>query len=247
MLNLPYMPSTYLFLTGASDMAQLDIFNGRSLWAGIGLFKSEPVNTSFSDYGFESNNYLPNSGSIFILQCGIVFFYIFKFALSMILAKRCGKHKAARQIGIWATEKSMRTSFLRAQRKLFMEGYFIISLCVVLTIYGFSPESYSGINLFNLMLAGASAIALVFYPIIGWMRVWANQDSLQAPRVRAMLSPFLSNIRVKNHIALRQNFYFMLRRVLTAAVLVYMSDLPFFQCAILMIISTMSLIFLIAE
>jgi hypothetical protein len=99
---VPYTPTSYLFFAGSSNMAQLDIFNGRSIFAGLGLFKSEPVNVIFSEYGFSSTNYLPNSGSVFILQCGIVFFYIFKFVLSRILAKRCGKNKMARRVGIWA-------------------------------------------------------------------------------------------------------------------------------------------------
>lgn len=99
---VPYTPSAYLFFAKSSQMALLDILQGRSIYAALELFKSEPVNVNFSDYGFSSSNYLPNSGSVFILQCGIVFFYIFKFVISMILAKLCSKNKTARRVGIWA-------------------------------------------------------------------------------------------------------------------------------------------------
>ena len=78
--------------------------------------------------------FLPNSGSIVILQVLIIAFFLFKAILNL-MAVCCSCSKRCRKIGIWADEKDMWLKMKSVERKFFLEAYLSLCVCSVLSLY----------------------------------------------------------------------------------------------------------------
>ena len=81
--------------------------------------------------GYDSNTFILNTGSYFLLFAAIIAFYFIRWILNSLM-RLCPKYKCARQIGIWSYEKSYTRCAWDGIVKLFIESYFLLSLCVAL-------------------------------------------------------------------------------------------------------------------
>ena len=125
---VPYPAETYMFFNGRIFF-KLDLFRGQDLAEKyLNFSDSLPINGKFADFGFESMSFIPNSGSIMIIQVLIVLYFIMK-ALLNLFASCCARSKSCRKIGIWADEKDVLTKMKSVERKFYLEAYLSLAFC----------------------------------------------------------------------------------------------------------------------
>ena len=239
---VPYPAETYMFFNGRIFF-KLDLFRGQDLAEKyLNFSDSLPINGKFADFGFESMSFLPNSGSIMIIQVLIVLYFITK-ALLNVFASCCARSKSCRKIGIWADEKDVLTKMKSVERKFYLEAYLSLAFCSAISIYDLSSflltedlENYDygsyvqkpG-NIVSAIFAIYFSISAILYPIFGSDTVAQYFGSLHRPDLRYELGHFYEGIKTRDMQALKFTTYFTMRRLLTVGLLVGMVSLPFFQ------------------
>jgi hypothetical protein len=133
-------------------------------------------------------------------------------------------------VGIWAYEDSYTNTFAQASAKLFMESYFELFIFTLINIIAMVDSIQLGIlgQFFSTPLEITSSV-LVFiivftffvYPIYGAVSIHKNQGRLHLKKVKVYLSPFLQGLKLNNYHATMYNVYFLLRRFMTAWILVF--------------------------
>ena len=81
--------------------AKMDVLSGEEFFrANFNFTETDPYNYNFEQFGFESMNFIYNSGSFLLIMTGIIAYYFIKF----ILVKVCvvfARFKIMRVIGMW--------------------------------------------------------------------------------------------------------------------------------------------------
>ena len=187
-------------------------------------------------------SFLPNSGSIIIIQILIVVYFFLK-ALINLFASCCAKSKSCRKIGMWADEKDILTKLKSVERKFFLEAYLSLAFCSAISIYQLASffltedlENYDygsyvqepG-NIVSAIFAIYFSFSAILYPILGSDTVAKYFGSLHRPDLRYELGHYYEGIRTRDMQALKFTTYFTLRRIVTVTLLVGMVTLPFFQ------------------
>jgi len=105
----------------------MDLFSVEEYFAEIGMLPTDPYSSKFEEVGFETKNFLINSGSFFI------FFWlsIFEYAgrkLIVFICVRSAKFRVCRRLGMMADNPTLGASLIR----LMMQTYIDIFICSVL-------------------------------------------------------------------------------------------------------------------
>ena len=133
-VSVPYPAESYLFFNGRIFF-KLDLLQGQTLFEKFFKFStSEPVNSKFASYGYDSLNFLPNSGSVIIFQVLIILFFFMKSLINSF-ATCCPRSKSCRKVGMWADERDMIAKMKSVERKFFFEAYLSLSFCVAISLY----------------------------------------------------------------------------------------------------------------
>ena len=66
----------------------------------MNLTESNALNSRFADFGFNSKNFLLNSGSYFEIEAGIIVFFLLKFIV-VRLSVAFSKFRCCRSIGMY--------------------------------------------------------------------------------------------------------------------------------------------------
>ena len=115
----------------------MDILDGQGFYTEWFKFReTTPHSEMFEMMDIENKNFVINSGSFFIIVVGIWLWEIDKAIINTV-AKVFARYKWARKIGLWAYEKSHLKLLWAACRKLFIESYFDLSMCVMLSLLSF--------------------------------------------------------------------------------------------------------------
>ena len=108
LIRIPTPATTFRFFQGCATIAQMDVFDGSTLYATLFTFTdSNALNDSFLMLGICDKNFLLNSGSYFIIMSIIVGTNIFNW-LANSIAKKCSKFRVCRRIGMGRYAESYR-------------------------------------------------------------------------------------------------------------------------------------------
>jgi len=140
-IQVSFPAHTFMFFQACMLFAKMDILSGEDFYnAYFELKETIALNPNFEGYGYDSKSYFLNSGSVFLIQGGLVGFYGTKFVVNKLMGC-CAKNKDARKIGIWADEQQWVYKIMQAEMKLFMESYFEITMCSLISLVGFIEAS----------------------------------------------------------------------------------------------------------
>lgn len=183
-------------------------------------------------------NLLMNSGSYFIISVGLILYYFLKAIINRI-AVHCSRKPMARKIGIWAYEKSYKKTMWQAALKLFIECYFDLTMCVMLSVLSFFELGDEGfMSLFTspkmnksdkmaTVLTLVYSLLIIVVPIWGYIGIKSNLKSLERHRVMDKYGIFYADNRTDTHARAMYNIYFLERRFVAVVILVYGGAWPY--------------------
>lgn len=251
-VNVKLPLNLFIFLRFYVYFAMMDVLQGRLFYKNTLRFKDDtPFNGTFAFFGFYDSNMINHSSSYFLIQASIVCYIVFKILLNK-LAKMLNKNYYARLIGIWAHEDSYSSMFGIASSKLFMESYFELLIFTIINVLSFEGSINAGtfkqfystpLEVVSISLVGAYLLLFLIYPIFGAVLIYMNQENLKYGKVPSQLKPFLEGLKMNNFHSLMYNIYFLIRRIMTAVILVTAQDHPYFQCCCITVLSLLNLLF----
>jgi len=244
-----------VFFITCSFFAALDVLGGGELYENnMDMKETTPVSPQFETYLIPDKNFMINTGSYLLIQAGIMIYFFGLVFINKIATFRPHSERA-RGIGMWAFKPNWGLQMLISTKKLYLESYFDIVLCAFLNalalIESTSPEDFSEFftgrdNLINQFFAAIGLfLTFTFPPYVYWI-IRSKFSRLADKEVREVHGIFYEGIKVDTMNNAQYNTYFMLRRLVTVSVLIFMPSLPFFQCQFLMIFSTINLVYIIS-
>jgi hypothetical protein len=116
----------------------MDVLDGQSLYSKWTFIETAPLNDMFELLDMGDKNFLMNSGSYFIIMfASMVFFLVKKLIEKVAIRFSYNKnpyHSTIRRIGMAVHEKSYLTTFRNASFKLYIECFFDLCLCAILSM-----------------------------------------------------------------------------------------------------------------
>ena len=84
----------------------MDLLDGAGYYSKwFDLRQTKPINDAWEMMDIDNKNFILNSGSYFIIQTGLLVFYLIRFIINS-LAACCPKYKRVQKVGMWAFEES---------------------------------------------------------------------------------------------------------------------------------------------
>ena len=137
--------------------------------------------------------------------------------------------------------------------RYFLESYFEIAIASFINIVEvrsyfigkcvqrrWDNPTYQFSTIFAMIMGGLS----IGFPIIIGVFLLAFKAKLPSPNFKAKFESFYENIDISRKTALLYNVLFILRRLINAAVVIFLMDYPGIQVQILIMISLLLLIYL---
>jgi hypothetical protein len=141
LINVNIPTHLHIYLSICVVFAQMDIFSGEALYEAYLTFKeTKPPSEQFAFFQIGDSNFMMNSGSYFVIQASLVFYYLFAFIVNKICAYSA-KSPVARKVGMFLYEENYWRELVKATYKLFLESYFDLVMCVMLNTFVFFKMS----------------------------------------------------------------------------------------------------------
>ena len=122
--------------------------------------------------------------------------------------------------------------------KLYLESYFDLVICSLINLDAFIvAESYEELKMFFTQSSDDifCSVTTIFYgilmlsfPVFGYMLVKKYQGKFDDDETPEIVGVFMDGVRTDSYHGSMYNIYFLLRRFLTACVLVWVRRFPFF-------------------
>ena len=162
------------------------------------------------------------------------------------------KYQWCRNIGIAVFNRHPTRSFVQGFLKLFMESYFEVIICLALNLYAiinyknpvqgfFNNSNNITCSLFTIFY---SLLAIIF-PVWGTIFLVRNFDNLHLNSIKLDYNFLFSDLKLKHLRQVLFHMLFLLRRLATMSVLVLLSDFPYFQIVILLVLSQIQMMYLL--
>ena len=202
----------------------------------------------FDQFDFGDLNFFMNSGSYFLFLAIIVVMKTSGFIFNK-LATVFARRRVVRKVAMVFYSRNYMLDWWQSTLKLLIESYFDISICSLLNLYAFwlvkddaveIASFFEEDNLFCSIVSIFHTLILVLTPIVGYY-VMKKQN----PNSRDKWLVFYRDHR--NDTLMRALFtvFFLWRRLITAMILIFMEQLPFFQMTFLTIFSFANMWYLI--
>ena len=112
LIRLQIPAHAYLFFQGCMVFAKMDILSGETLFAEYFYFKkTDPYTEALEQFGFETTNFMINSGSFFPILVGVGNWLIFKYLVNRACT-RFYRIKLVRSVGVWSYEANSKMKAL---------------------------------------------------------------------------------------------------------------------------------------
>jgi magnesium-transporting ATPase (P-type) len=201
-------------------------------------------------------NFIYNSGS-FVPFLLIQFVYTLVCWLLHYIATKNFQNKYWRKIGVNLYDKNRGTTLFYAVQKLFLECFLDLYLALVLHLSGFILdtgdngfiESFftdAGDIVCTVIVIVLMTVATV-YPFLCHYIIKHNFKNLKSSRVAAKYRVILEGNKIGTLNKSLCTVYFLYRRLITATVLVVLSDYPYFQMVFLIFLSLGSLAYYVGS
>jgi len=114
----------------------MDIMQGEDLYGdNMDLKETTPVSEQFEAFGVDTKTFMFHSGSYYLIQAGIILYYIVLAIINKVAARKAHLERA-RKIGMWAYQPNWGSLLVIATKKLYLESYFDLALCSILNLVG---------------------------------------------------------------------------------------------------------------
>ena len=129
--------------------------------------KTEPYTSSFEYFGYETKNFLINSGSFNFYLITIIVYTLLKMLVNQVCVY-FARYRTFRNIGVWAYNRYPRQTTQTAIIKLLLEAFFELCICQILAFIGYF-ESDDLMVFFNSFDNVFCTIMTVFTSIVIWL------------------------------------------------------------------------------
>ena len=119
----------------------------------------------------DNKNFMLNSGSYFIIQV----LMLSEFLIKMLIRKICAKFadsKGARAIGAYLYTKNANRRLFNSYVKLFMESYFDLCFCALLSLIAFMEAENKGVFFVGRDNIICSILTVFYLPMLVIFPVW---------------------------------------------------------------------------
>ena len=181
LVNCPFPPHASVFFEGCILFANMDILDGEEIYREKMIMKAtDAYDDNYDRFGIGDQNFIYNSGSYFVIQFGIITYFLLRSLLNSI-AKTYNWIPWCRKMGIKSYENSYTWKTKQGSLKLFLEGYFDLMLCSLLQIIAIytsreNPDDLHGFfegfnNWFCFVLTCFYSVFLIVFPVFGIYKV----------------------------------------------------------------------------
>ena len=230
----------------------MDVFNGEDYFEKIFNFKeTAAIGEKWAFFGMDNSNFVMNSGSYFVIQGGLVVYMIVFFSLNRVCSWNA-KNLTARKIGMFVYEDNYWTGLINGSIKLFLESYFDLVICTSINVTAFVRSK----NLLDFKEFFATrddiicstititySFMILFFPVYCYKYIQSYKGSFK--KMDEIMEIIMEGVNPHNFNASMYTFYFLLRRLMTGVGLVVFVEYPFFQCASLLVFSTVNFIYIV--
>jgi len=135
-----------------------------------------------------------------------------------------------------------------------LESYLDTCFCAFLNsvaFYTFYQEGKidlfydTGPNIWNTSSAAVFFVIAFIYPLWLFLVIKKNFDKLDTKEVSNKYGVFYEGINTQEYHSAQYNTYFMLRRLFTIATIIFMYNYYFYQVQLLIVISTLNMMYLV--
>ena len=193
-----------VFFKALLVIQDMDIFQGGELFSLIDFQETEPYNEHFEQFGIENLNFFINSGSFMIIQVMIPFYILLEIMINK-LALFCRKYKFCRKIGISFFNPRPIRSLWQGFLKFFMESYFDVVICAVLSVHGLINAESKGKNFFDhpqdIVCSSFTifySLAAICFPVWGVVILSRNFKKLGLPGFQGKYYFLYSDVKVNS-------------------------------------------------
>ena len=199
--------------------------------------ETEAVNENFAFFQIPDRNFILNSGSYFVLQVILVAIHVGQITTNFSV-KFLRRYKIARELGIYVYQDDHLKEIGMETLKLYLECYFDLVICSFINIDAFLEAetkeelkkffTQSNDDIFCSTLTIFYGVLVFTFPVFGYMLVRKYQGKFDDDETPEIVSVFMDGVRTDTYHGSMYNIYFLLRRFLTAVVLVWVRRYPFF-------------------
>jgi hypothetical protein len=216
----------------------MDVMRGEEVIDATFRFReTTAVNDQFELFGFGDKNFMLNSGSYLLIVLGLIAYFFTRWVVNK-LAVKFSHHQKARQIGMWAYEPNTLRSMSTAFKKLFLESYFDLLFCTFINVLALQHALQMGLTTalyftrfddrLNTVVTLFHLLSVFIFPVYVAYTILANFDQLDTKKVTETHGIFYDGCHTKTRGQALYNVLFMLRRLLTVLVLIFIREVPFF-------------------
>ena len=153
------------------------------------------------------------------------------------VAVKLARFKFARRVGMYFSEGDAAQRLWSGYLKLLLESYFDICFCAFLNTIAFKDAIQQGFlyehfsTLSNIWVSLTTIFydfALLLFPLYAYLLIRDNFETLSTDKTTNKFGIFYEGMNLRTKVSAMYNVIFMARRLITAIVLVFMTDLPFF-------------------
>jgi hypothetical protein len=153
------------------------------------------------------------------------------------ICRACASSKVARKIGTYLHTPQGGKRLWNAFLKLFMESYFDFCFGVILNLIAFAEASKIGnlnehfgsfTNVLNSSLTIFYGLALVLFPLNAYLMMKFNSKFLHLKQFKDKYGLYYEGMKLTEAKFYNYNIFFMIRRLVTVLVLIFVRETPFF-------------------
>ena len=176
------------------------------------------VTDSFADYGYETSGPMHNLQVALLIFLFLLFFPLLSFLMKYLFfwSIRCAN----------LVNRINRMIMFNTYARIGLETYLELSIVALLRLKQFNFDSYN--EIYHSVFAGAILFLIVAYMLFSLAFLQARFKNLALPEYQERIGDLYLGIRVGDRYALLFPFFFMLRRILYAALLVNWSERNYF-------------------
>jgi len=178
------------------------------------------------------------------------------FILAKIINWICtlfAKNKTVRLIGMYFYDPNASKNLKNSYIKFFMEAYFDNCFCTFLNLTSLLRAKDLNLffstrdDIFSSMVTIFYVLTILAFPVWVFFKIKAKLGYLNHKENLENIGFLYEGVKIKQGVHAYYNVFFLSRRLLTALVLMFLKENPFFQCQFLLVFSTMNFIYMISE
>jgi hypothetical protein len=249
-VKMPF--NAFIFRNMMLQVAQIDLFDCAFIFEALMEFEhTVPLNDNYEMLGFETMTFMLNQGSYFTFFISCCFAQFASYQINK-WAVGYWKSSTIRKIGMKVYSKQYKFDCMYSLSVLMIESYIDLFLCVSLNIRSIIASkdfnsNFDGVgDILNVVFCFSYFVVLVGLPAFVMYQIRKNYANIKNQKIQGLIGVIVRDIKVNNIQRTLYTFFFMLRRVVLVAALVFLADHNVYQVLTLILLSLGNLTYLCA-